>query len=105
MHCSLLENSYKRRKYVIYPDADSTYFIGNIVAIKYNNYWDIELMNVVQKRQGYGSFLLNYVINDLKNTTNLLTVHPVTKESLKFFQKHNFKSGFQDQELLFYLNV
>ena len=91
MQCILLQYSDTRRKYVIKHESDSEYFIGYITLEKYLNHWNIELMNILEQRKGYGTQLLNYVINDMKNITQKLTVDPVTDESRCFFNKHNFK--------------
>ena len=42
-------------------------------------------MKVIPERQGYGSILLNYVINDMKVD---MTVCPITDQSKAFFKKH-----------------
>ena len=104
MWCKLSESNTNRRKYVIYPYIDSEYHSGYIVAEKYDGYWNIELMHIVpqDRRKGYGSYLLKYVMNDLKG---IIVTHPTTTEALNFFQKHNFICGFRNKLFLYYHNT
>ena len=68
-------------------------FYGSIVLEKYGDQWSIELMRVFPERQGYGSILLNYVLNDMKCS---FTVCPVTNASRNFFKKH----GMNDKHVI-----
>lgn len=72
------------RKYMF---SDSNSF-GYIVVDKYPGHipeWNLELMKVSPERQGYGSILLNHVINDMKVD---MTVCPISDKSKAFFKKH-----------------
>lgn len=107
MYCKILESSNNRKKYVIYPNAESKYFVGYIVAENYDKHWIIELMLIIEteQRKGYGSYLLLYVLNDLKIFTNLVITNPTTQEALNFFQKHNFKSVFHGKDFIYYYTL
>lgn len=91
MYVTLLECSEVRRKYVIYKNEHDSGFVGYLVIEKYDTYWNIELMEIaVVKRQGYGTYLLQYVIKDMTDMTKLITTHPITPEARQFFVKNGF---------------
>lgn len=105
MNCKLIEISDTRRKYVVYPDAEQEGYDGYIISEKYDNYWNIELIEITNQRKGYGTCLLEYVLNDLKNKTKIVWTHPTTNNAVNFFKKHNFKSGFNNNDYLFYYEL
>ena len=66
---------------------------GYIILDRYpgkNPEWNLELMEVIPKRQGYGSMLLNFVMNDMKVD---MSVCAMTDESKTFFEKHGMING------------
>ena len=93
MKCLLLEYSDTRRKYIIKHENDNEFFVGYLIVEMYQSHWNIELMNVLEheQRKGYGTQLLNYLINDMKSITNKLFTYPITEESRSFFSKNGFK--------------
>ena len=93
MYCQLHESTDKRRKYII--SNESNKIIGYLVVEKYGDTWNIELMKIVSQyqRQGDGSILLNYALDDLKGVTQMVSVCAVTKEGRNFFAKHGFVNG------------
>ena len=87
----LAEQSDKRRKYTIHHKG-SIKFFGLLVVEKYDN-WNIELMNVLVPCKGYGTLLLNYVLNDLFTINSSIlkvTTCPISYESENFFEKNGF---------------
>ena len=101
MNCKLYEQNDKRRKYIIYKN-DPNLFNGYIVIEKYMHKnemcWIIELMYITEQRKGYGTLLLDYVVNDMKNITNKLVVCLVSEEGNNFFKKYGF-----DENWSFYI--
>lgn len=93
MSCQLRESNERRRKYTILNESDKIF--GYIVVEKYGDTWNIELMEIIIRfqRQGHGSVLLNYALNDLKSITDVITVCAITDEGRGFFAKHGFVNG------------
>ena len=91
--CYLSEQHDNRRKYIIdvYDDISHiTHGYGYIVAEKYDDVWNIELMHVIPQREGYGTILLKYSLDDMKKFTNKVVVNPITNEGRNFFKKNGF---------------
>ncbi len=83
------------RKYMFSDDTRC----GYIILDKYpghNPEWNLELMKVIPEGYGYGSILLNYVMNDMKVD---MTVCAITDESRAFFKKH----GMSEKGILYYI--
>lgn len=64
---------------------------GRIVLEKYNETWNLELMDVTPINCGIGTFFLTKVLELEKLTPKQMTVCPLSEKSHIFFRKNGFK--------------
>ncbi len=64
---------------------------GRIVLEKYNDVWNLELMNVIPSNQGYGTMFLSKVLETENLKPENMTVCPISIESARFFKRNGFK--------------
>jgi len=94
MLIELIRNEPNSRKYVI-TDKNKQVF-GYIVVDRYPEKeieWNLELMQIIPQRKGYGTILLKHVMRDMKTD---MTVCPTTKQSYDFFRKN----GMNEQNII-----
>lgn len=63
---------------------------GYIVLEKYNDVWNLELMNVAPTRKGLGTLFLKEVLIQENIFPSNMTVCPTCNESRFFFRRHGF---------------
>ena len=82
---------HKKRWDIYYPDhrlfSTETVLqsIGRIVLERYGDVWNIELMDIVRPRLGYGTRLLDRVRDEMRCD---LSVRPSSRSGCKFFEKY-----------------
>ncbi len=78
------EQTNNYRRYFLYLDNRC---IGKVVVEKYNDIWNLELLQVIIfTRRGYARQLIDHVFKDLN--INSMTVCPVTEASKALFTKY-----------------
>lgn len=75
------------RRYILKTDKCA----GRIVLEKYDDVWNLELMNVSPQNQGYGTMFLSKVLENENLKAENMTVCPISVESARFFKRNGFK--------------
>jgi len=63
---------------------------GRIILEKYDEKWNLELMDILPTNCGIGTFFLHRVLELEKLNPENMTVCPISKGSRRFFQKNGF---------------
>lgn len=86
----IFENK-RNEKYIRYIlDNKNEKIYGRIVLEKYDNIWNLELMEVIPQNKGYGTYFLKYVLDKEKLDPKNMTVCPISSEAKNFFIKNGF---------------
>jgi hypothetical protein len=77
------------RKYRLYLDNIG---IGYIVLERYNDVWDLELMEICQseRNRGYGTHFLTQVLALEHLEPKNMTICPISDDSRRFFKRCGF---------------